>query len=67
MRALRMAKKASVSTARHMHRAMMSPCSSQMTAKTMSVLPATMSLSQPAPPPFPKSPPAAAADMARAC
>ena len=47
--------------------AMISPSSSQITANTMSVFAATMSLSQPAPAPFPNRPPEAAADMARAC
>jgi hypothetical protein len=47
--------------------AMMSPSSSHTMAKTMSVFAATMSLSQPEPAPLPKSPPEAAADMARVC
>ena len=65
--ALRTVKSASAITASRAVTATISPSSSLSTANTMSVLAATMSFSQPSPAPWPKSPPEAAALMARVC
>ena len=65
--ALRTENTASSSSESTQHSATMSPSSSHTTPNTMSVFAANMFLSQPAPAPRPKRPPAAVADMVRTC